>query len=330
MNKKHRVLFIYRYFDMETVEAIYEEVKDEINPWLDEIDFPPGGFIRQAYDNKREEVEKVAIFIGSLGFTAEQAQYIKNIVDSCKEDETGVLPIILSNVEDVDENLNFLRQFHFLRCHTPAKRQDVARKLVWGVNTPYGKTRPLEQPKASSGSTKNENSETLSVEELEQKNPQLQRLSNNLGKGRFRDANLDTFVYLMTSPQAGFSSGNQWIKSNMIARFRTSDIEAVDFLWQEHSNKRFGFSMQKQVFQDCGGFWNSSYLLNPNWYGFFKDDFCKRVDWQYENKWRNFGDCIFSLEAPPGHLPFWLYFLESEAYKIFLRKLMESRLRNLR
>jgi uncharacterized caspase-like protein len=85
----------------------------------------------------------------------------------------------------------------------------------------------------------------------------------------------------------------RWLDVDSINNFPCEDLRTIDQLWVRESNGHFGFSVQKKIWEDCGG----------------KVDYeteCKladRVGWRKGGEWVNYSDLNFSLESPRGHLP---------------------------
>jgi serine/threonine protein kinase len=80
-----------------------------------------------------------------------------------------------------------------------------------------------------------------------------------------------------------------------IEQFPLMDLDTLDQLWQTFSNKRFGFRVQKRIFENLGGKITFNY---PAW-----QSFGEHVGWYYENHWREYSQLQFSLASPEGHLP---------------------------
>lgn len=91
------------------------------------------------------------------------------------------------------------------------------------------------------------------------------------------------------------------------------DLHAIDYLWINHSNGLFGFSVQKEIWQSVGGStdgdyetWDrlaqsrSKWRVNTPWHRFGS-----RVGWRIKDRWIPYQDYTFSLDAPKGHLPSW-------------------------
>jgi hypothetical protein len=93
------------------------------------------------------------------------------------------------------------------------------------------------------------------------------------------------------------------LKAHHIKEFPCEDLTIVDRLWLKYSNGRFGFSVQQPIWQKCDA---SRWDKGEAWC-LFGD----RVGWRTYDilrslRWRRFDELDFTLNAPPGHLP-WLF-----------------------
>ncbi|MBD2180466.1 serine/threonine-protein kinase, partial [Aerosakkonema funiforme] len=82
-----------------------------------------------------------------------------------------------------------------------------------------------------------------------------------------------------------------------IEKFPCTDLRTIDRLWVKYSNGRFGFSVQKRIWESVGG--------KPGKYDYetYKK-FGEKVGWYVKEKgWKYISDITFSLNAPQGHLP---------------------------
>ena len=91
-----------------------------------------------------------------------------------------------------------------------------------------------------------------------------------------------------------------WLRSKDMQKFPCADLRTIDQLWVKHSQEKFGFSVQKEIWQSCG----SPIGYKKNWEKFgeligWKDPkgWVGRVSWYVYDNFR------FTLEAPKGHLP---------------------------
>lgn len=86
-----------------------------------------------------------------------------------------------------------------------------------------------------------------------------------------------------------------WLWAEDKNNFPCEDLNIIDQLWITNSNGKFGFSVQRQIYQSLGG----------------TTAFDEAVFERFHEEigWRQNGDYVlhflstFSLEAPPGHLP---------------------------
>ncbi|MCG8366836.1 MAG: GUN4 domain-containing protein [Pseudanabaenales cyanobacterium] len=84
-----------------------------------------------------------------------------------------------------------------------------------------------------------------------------------------------------------------------INNFPRQDLRIIDQLWVKYSNGRFGFSVQKKIWQACG---------SPEGSGKEWGQFGTIVGWQTEGgEWLTNPQLAFNSEAPKGHLPCYLY-----------------------
>jgi serine/threonine-protein kinase len=81
-----------------------------------------------------------------------------------------------------------------------------------------------------------------------------------------------------------------------IDNFPCEDLRTIDQLWVKYSNGRFGFSVQKRIYQSLGG---TQSLNNLIWYAFGD-----QVGWRVGGSWLYYKDLKFNQTAPEGHLPF--------------------------
>ncbi|MFB2973983.1 GUN4 domain-containing protein [Aerosakkonema sp. BLCC-F183] len=99
-----------------------------------------------------------------------------------------------------------------------------------------------------------------------------------------------------------------------IENFPCTDLRTIDRLWVKYSKGRFGFSVQKRIWESVGG--------KPGEYDYetFKK-FGEKVGWYVKEKdnweWKYWRDLTFALNAPVGHLPVvWLCGVSSLASRL--------------
>jgi serine/threonine protein kinase len=86
-----------------------------------------------------------------------------------------------------------------------------------------------------------------------------------------------------------------WLDSQTVETFPSADLQTIDQLWVNYSQGHFGFSVQKQIWQQMG---------RKHTYDFAAiHRFGEKVGWRSHGKWLDYQDLTFSMTAPAGHLP---------------------------
>ncbi|GGA45261.1 serine/threonine-protein kinase [Okeania sp. KiyG1] len=87
----------------------------------------------------------------------------------------------------------------------------------------------------------------------------------------------------------------EWQGKAEIEKFPCTDLSIIDQLWIKYSNGRFGFSVQKEIWQSVGGKPDADYQTYMR--------FIEEVGWRINENWLSWFDLNFSIHAPVGHLP---------------------------
>ncbi|BAI93536.1 GUN4 domain-containing protein [Arthrospira platensis NCB002] len=107
-----------------------------------------------------------------------------------------------------------------------------------------------------------------------------------------------------------------YLGENDIENFPCEDLRIIDGLWVKHSNGLFGFSVQKQIYINCGGKPDGSYPGDTIWYRFADE-----VGWRVGGSWLSRKDYKFSpIVANRGHLPFVVLKMEWESGEAISRR----------
>ncbi len=108
-------------------------------------------------------------------------------------------------------------------------------------------------------------------------------LKEKLSAEQWREADeLTKILMLKTSNKKNGS----YLSLN-IDDFPNDVLAEIDWLWRKHSLYRFGFSVQKDIFN------SKSY-----------SGFISKVGWHKEDSWLSYSDLSFTENAPKGHLPY--------------------------
>ncbi len=127
------------------------------------------------------------------------------------------------------------------------------------------------------------------------------KLRDLLAQGKWQEADQETKrVMLAVAKQ----EKEGWLDVEHIDNFPCKDLLAIDQLWVKYSDERFGFSVQKKIYQSLGGTRNYDEKI---WLAFgdkvgWREDF---PSWEYKYSWG--GNIItYDKKSPKGHLP-WSY-----------------------
>lgn len=126
-------------------------------------------------------------------------------------------------------------------------------------------------------------------------------LENLLKAEQWQEANQET-AWLMLNILG--KQGQDWLFNDDIEDFPRLDLQTIDSLWTKHSKGKFGFSVQKKIWYECG---------KPEFYSDDWEKFGERVGWRrgsfFKKEWI-YGAASFDISAPLGHLPVALMDLE--------------------
>ena len=125
------------------------------------------------------------------------------------------------------------------------------------------------------------------------------RLQLFLEQGKWKEADQETAKIIHGL------IGRSEIRLKDIRKIPYSNLYTLDYLWTQHSQGRFGFSVQKEIYQSTGGVAADGY--NPSKF----EEFSRRIGWYIfkpGNRDRGGGllgttELSYTLSAPPGHLP---------------------------
>lgn len=84
-----------------------------------------------------------------------------------------------------------------------------------------------------------------------------------------------------------------------IEKFPCADLRTIDSLWVKYSNGRFGFSVQKRIWESVV---RESVGLKPSEY-YYGMEFPDRVGWSVKGEWLDESELTYGENAPEGHLP---------------------------
>lgn len=127
---------------------------------------------------------------------------------------------------------------------------------------------------------------------------QYSRLQNLLAAQEWQMADQETRLAML---HVFGLSHPSLLRSDQFDDFPCADLRIIDQLWLRHSNGKFGFSVQKAIWQKYHAlYWDKAEVWKA---------FANRVGWRVDtlfvrNHWKRYSEITFSTNAPAGHLPF--------------------------
>jgi uncharacterized caspase-like protein len=117
------------------------------------------------------------------------------------------------------------------------------------------------------------------------------QLRDLLATGKWKEADQETANKML---EAGRKEDG-WLTVEDIDQFPCEDLHTIDQLWIKYSNGRFGFSVQKRIYESLGG---TSEYDDKIWKAFGD-----HVGWRVNKERLYYKDLKFNTKAPEGHLP---------------------------
>jgi hypothetical protein len=137
------------------------------------------------------------------------------------------------------------------------------------------------------------------------------KLRDLLVAKNWKEADLETGGRML---EAAGRKSQIYLDIEDVENFPCQDLGTIDKLWVKYSNGKFGFSVQKQIYQDLGG--TKDY--DEKVWELFGD----KVGWRKGGSWLSYSDLTFSENHYMGHLPsdFPLPFWASGLATLFSRR----------
>jgi hypothetical protein len=122
-------------------------------------------------------------------------------------------------------------------------------------------------------------------------------LQDLLAAGEWQKADRETEAVML---QVSGREEEGWLTEEDMETFPCQDLRTIDQLWVKYSDGRFGFSIQKYIWQDIE---NTTKDDKVDTWKYFGD----KVGWRVNDYWIGYSNLTFSLDAPEGHLPGWVF-----------------------
>jgi hypothetical protein len=133
-------------------------------------------------------------------------------------------------------------------------------------------------------------------------------LEQYLSQGKWREADEETaWLFYLVMVQQGYE--DDWY--DLCRKFPSEILNEIDQLWIYYSQERFGFSIQKRIWESVGveqsvvfvdGWLLEMMNREPYLDSEKQEEFEKQVKWDYDN-WDIYNSLPLSIESPEGNLP---------------------------
>jgi hypothetical protein len=118
------------------------------------------------------------------------------------------------------------------------------------------------------------------------------KLRDLLAQGKWKEADEETLLVML---KVAGREEDGWLRVEDIEKFPCTDLRTIDTLWVKYSKGRFGFSVQKRIWESVGG--------TPDADDETYQRFGERVGWYVNSQWLDGDNLNFTSQAPEGHLP---------------------------
>jgi hypothetical protein len=113
-------------------------------------------------------------------------------------------------------------------------------------------------------------------------------LQQSLAKQEFEVADKIT-IQKMCEVAGASAVQRKWLYFTDIDNFPVTDLQTINKLWLVHSEGKFGFSVQRDIWLGQGKIW---------------DNLWTKIGWKDGNNWTRYPNAFtWDLNAPRGHLP---------------------------
>ena len=123
--------------------------------------------------------------------------------------------------------------------------------------------------------------------------PRYFKLRQLLEAEKWNEADEETLNVML---QVANIQRRHFLDVESMQKFPCKDLRKIDRLWFKSSGGKFGFSVQKKIYESLGG---TKEYNKEVW-----EEFSDRVGWRRRDEIIKYSNLIFRLEeAPPAHLP---------------------------
>jgi hypothetical protein len=295
MAEQFDVFLAHSSKDKPLIRQIYQELKQRgMHPWLDEEEIAPGTQFQDEIQQAIGQIKVAAICIGQTGLGRWQKLELKSFISQCVTRNIPVIPVLLPGVEAIPDELPFLKEFHAVLFEGDIRDERAFYKLEWGITgvKPQAPQTGAQSPPRPAPTPPPE----PEVELKSDKGIDYRELQRLLKAKKWQEADLETWHRML---EAVGRAKNDWIRPEELQTFPCADLRTIDQLWVHYSHGKWGFSVQKQIYVECGAKLDGKYPGDEIW-----REFCRRVGWRKGDAYLDYSDLTFELQnSSTGEFP---------------------------
>lgn len=208
-------------------------LKELLRPWLDEEDIYPGVLFQYEIQKAISQVKSAAICIG-LELGKWQKIEVNVLMSQFVDNDMPVIPVLLPGVERIPDDLLFLKQINWVNFQN-INDAAALNKLESGIRRE--KPNPPNEPRS------------INVKLKSKIDVDYTKLRDLLAARNWREANRETTRVML---KAANRREERYFTSRSIEEFSCEDLQIIDKLWLRFSDNRFGFSVQKRIWEEVG------------------------------------------------------------------------------
>lgn len=178
--------------------------------------------------------------------------------------------------------------------------EEEAQRIEKAIATELNLTFSPPQPEAVLSKTeRSEPTEKNTLDHQQQitADPKYQKLEELLQNQQWKEADQETYWLMITI--VGRIKGDYFHRKDL-ETFPCEDLQMLDHLWVKYSEGKWGFSVQKRIWEECGSPKNYNRLVR----------FSDRVGWYKNSHWLEYEQLTFDLQkTSPGEFPVEVYFV---------------------
>ena len=316
MSEQFDVFLCHNSQDKPEVRKIARQLQQKgLKPWLDEWELQPGLPWQRELERQITNIRASAVFVGNSGLGPWQEMEIEAYLRRFVNQGSPVIPVLLRNAPEQPELPIFLEGMTWVDFRH--SESNPMGRLIWGITgvkpDVFNSSQPLvtrsskhpTMEKERVVSPPNPQLPSNEVELKSEKGVDYTKLEKLLKQQKWKNADEETARIMC---QMAGRRPDEYLRVEDVENFPAEDLRKIDELWLEYSNNKFGFSIQKKVYQGLGG--TMSY--SPSTW----DSFSEHIGWRKSGNLLPVASFTFDISAPEGHLPSYLgYRIGVQAFK---------------